>query len=71
LPWVAYDCFLFLTEETLYNIEHGRNYGALLHSSMSTMDNTIQYHGGLQTRKFGHNKKVITYKRKCKMLKKM
>ena len=29
------------------------NYGALLHSSMSKMDNTIQYHGGLQTRKFG------------------
>ena len=29
------------------------NYGALLHSSMSTTDNTIQYQGGLQTRKFG------------------
>ena len=26
-------------------------YGALLHSSMSTTDNTIQYHSGLQTRK--------------------
>ena len=29
------------------------NYGALLHPSMSSTGNTIQYHGGLQTRKFG------------------
>jgi hypothetical protein len=29
------------------------NYGTLLHSSMSTMDNTIQYHGELQARKLG------------------
>ena len=35
------------------------NYGAPLHSSMSTMDNTIQYHGGLQTRKFGQTRQKL------------
>ena len=33
------------------------NYGALLHLSMSTMDNIRQYHGGLQTKKLGQKTK--------------
>ena len=36
------------------------NYGALLHSSMLTTDNIIQYHGGLQTRKFGQTQTWVT-----------
>jgi hypothetical protein len=55
--WWSHIClFVFLFVCNRGDIIHHwtrMNYGALLHSSMSTTDNTIQDHGGLQTRKFG------------------
>ena len=55
LPFFMRTCFhkMFFNRGDTIQYWTRTNYGALLHSSMSTMDKTIQYHGGLQTRKFG------------------